>query len=384
MDFVKGIKEDIQNTLTVKARRQQAIENTPANPLPKTYGVNDLAASLHPIATLATIKAIEDCTSNTKIIVLQAKKFPYFLAGTYCTLSMNINGKVVTRPYSIYSSPKEAMSGVLKVGIQTVSYFSTYITKQAKVGDKVIVGEPSGDFHYDPLRDKKTILAIAGGSGVTPFVSMMKSVLEGSEDFNITLLYGVKTLKDMMINPKDYVDPRIKIVPVLSDEEVKGCEHGFISKDILSKYVNDNVSIFMCGPNAMYKFVNDELSKLGYDLNKVRQEHNCASNLKLDNPLTYNLTVHIRGDVFKIKARQDETLLVAMEREGLLVPSRCRSGSCGFCHSRLIKGSILTPKELEHRRLADFKFNYIHPCSTYPLSDIEIDVPPYDQLKEIK
>ena len=77
------------------------------------------------------------------------------------------------------------------------------------------------------------------------------------------------------------------------------------------------------------------------------------------------------------REEENETLLNAMERAGLKAPSRCKSGSCGFCHSRLISGEYHVNKEHEYRRQADLKFGYIHPCCTYPESDMEIDVPPF-------
>lgn len=57
------------------------------------------------------------------------------------------------------------------------------------------------------------------------------------------------------------------------------------------------------------------------------------------------------------------------------MPSRCRSGECGWCHSRLISGKVYIPKALDGRRLADEKYGYIHPCCTFPISDIAIEVP---------
>jgi ferredoxin len=86
----------------------------------------------------------------------------------------------------------------------------------------------------------------------------------------------------------------------------------------------------------------------------------------------------MRDEIFTIPALENETLLSAMERAGLKAPSRCKSGSCGFCHSRLISGEYHVNKEHEYRRLADFKFGFIHPCCTYPESDMEIDVPPFN------
>lgn len=378
-----GINEDIKRTSSMLDVRRQLINDAPITELPKTYATNELANALHPGFIKATISEIKPCSKNSKIITLKANKFPYFRAGQYVTISVKINGKVVTRPYSIMSSPNEALNGKLELGVQTAGYVSTYLTNEAKVGETVLVSEPIGDFHHDDIRDHDTIYALAGGSGITPFASMIKAIIEGSENFKLTILYGVKSQADLMIDINNIKDERIKIIPVFSDEVVEGKEHGFLTKELIKKYMPDNTSIFMCGANLMYQFVNKELAALALDLNQVRSETNCAVSRKIPNPREFTLTVHMRSDVYQIKAKEDETLLVAMERAGLAAPSRCRGGRCGFCHSRLIKGQYVTPKEYEHRRLADYKFNYIHPCSTFPSSDMEIDVPPVDELKEI-
>ena len=375
-----GVELDVKRTLSMLDNRRKKIDEAPNDPLKKTYAVNELAKSLHPGFTLATIKEIKPLTYNTKVITLSAKKFPYFRAGQYVTISTKVNGKVVTRPYSIFSSPNDALTGKLEIGVQTAGYFSTWITSNAKVGDKVLVSEPLGDFHHDDIRDKNHIFAIAGGSGITPFASMMKSIIEGSENFKLTILYGIKTKQDLMVD-LNVKDDRIKIIPVYSNEEVAGAEHGFISKEIIKKYLPNDASIFMCGNNLMYQFVMKEISALNIPLTSVRSEHNCTPDLKLEHPREFNLTVHMRDEVFNLKAKENETILIAMEKAGLAAPSRCRSGVCGFCHSRLIKGTYKVIAD--SRRIADKEFNFIHPCCSYPTSDLEIDVPPIDELKEI-
>lgn len=71
----------------------------------------------------------------------------------------------------------------------------------------------------------------------------------------------------------------------------------------------------------------------------------------------------------------DDTIMQILEKNGIPVPSRCRSGECGWCHTYLKSGKVYAPKKLEHRRKADLKFGYIHPCCSFPLSDLEIEVP---------
>lgn len=377
--------EDIRRFNEMVAERRKKIDETPATLLPTTYGVNELAKTLHPGTISAQISEIIAVSHNCAKVVLKATcesgRFPYFRAGQYVTLSTKIGSSLVTRPYSIVSSPKEAQAGRLEVIVQKSGLFSNWLLHAAKVGDSLIVGEPSGDFYHDNLRDKPTIVGIAGGSGVTPFISMIKSILEGSEDYNLVLIYGARTRKDLLIDPKAIKDNRIKIIVVLSDEKADGYEHGFITADLLKRLLPEQSSVFMCGPDAMYKFVGQEFAKLGIKDTGVRREHNSVGNRKLDNPQVFNLIVHIRNRVYTIPAHQEETLLTAMERAGLAAPSRCRAGSCGFCHSRLITGTGTMPKEHDFRRQADLKFGYIHPCCTYPDGDMEIDVPPYPALE---
>ena len=374
--------DDIKKFLEMANDRRKIIDETPATPLPKTYAVNELSKALHPGVIPAEIIAIEAVGNNCKKITLKStsenKRFPYFKAGQFVTLSSEVGTSFVTRPYSISSSPKEAMKGILEVTVQKAGFFSTYLLEEAKVGDKVVVGEPSGDFYYDNLRDNKNVVAIAGGSGITPFISMIKSLEENSDDFNLTVVYGARTRKDLLIDYKDVKSSKVKLVIVLSEENVEGYEHGFITGELLTKYLPETYSVFMCGPNAMYNFVRAEFEKLGVDKYSIRQEHNSIGNRVVENPRTFTLKVHMRDKIYEIPALENETLLAALERAGIKAPSRCKSGSCGFCHSRLISGSYHVEKEHESRRLADFKFGYIHPCCTYPESDMEIDVPPFN------
>ena len=84
----------------------------------------------------------------------------------------------------------------------------------------------------------------------------------------------------------------------------------------------------------------------------------------------------MRGEEYVTECKSSQSLLDAMEKAGIRVPSDCRSGICGWCHSRLVSGEVYVPAKADGRRLADKKFGWIHPCSSYPLSDIEIEVFP--------
>jgi ferredoxin len=90
---------------------------------------------------------------------------------------------------------------------------------------------------------------------------------------------------------------------------------------------------------------------------------------------TFRLQVQIGGLSTEIPARGSETLLVALERANLAPPAHCRSGECGWCRSRLVRGQVYVNSKGDGRRAADRHLGYVHPCATWPLSDLEIQVP---------
>lgn len=370
--------EDIKRAMEMPAVRRRLIDDTPAEPLVYEYGVNRLAKDLHPGYTKAVLAEKTACSADCFKVVLKAadgEAFPYFRAGQFVTLSCRAGGSFLSRPYSIISGPEDALEGRIELMVQRKGIFSIYLIDEATPGTELLAGEPSGDFYHDSIRDGSHILAIAGGSGVTPFLSMMKAIEQGSEDFRLTLIYGARTRAHIPFDTESFCDGRISIIPVLSEEEADGYRHGFITAGLLEEYLDSDTSVFMCGPDAMYRFVRGELEKLGFDPSKIRQERNSVGDRAVAEKKVFSLTVHIRDMVYTIDAANNETLITALERAGIPAVVRCRNGVCGFCHSRVVDGEYFIAKEDDFRRAADRKFNYIHPCSTYPESDIEIDIP---------
>ena len=90
---------------------------------------------------------------------------------------------------------------------------------------------------------------------------------------------------------------------------------------------------------------------------------------------TFTLKDHIGNVTTEIPAQAKETVLVAMERANLAPPSKCRSGECGFCRSLLVSGEVYVSQEQDRRRAADKQFNYFHPCTSWPITDLEIRAP---------
>ena len=358
----------------VPKRREKLAEGSSA-PLPKTYRVNETAKILHPGYQSAKLTRIEQNTADTKTYTFETERPFYFRAGQYVTLGCKVGESEVSRPYAISSAPKAALGRRVSLTVKKCGFFSGYLFDEAKVGDVFTLGDPSGDFCHEPVKDAEQLVGLAGGSGVTPFYSMAQAIADGTMDCALTLFYGAKTEAELIFKKEldALVSEKFKVVYVLSDEEKAGYEHGFIGADLIKKYVSGDFTAMLCGPAAMYSFADKELASLGLPLRRIRKEANCVGVRDVP-PQTYTLTVHIGFDTYTVPADARETVLTALERAGLKVPAKCRAGGCGFCHSKLVSGSF-SVAGADKRRIADKKFGYIHPCCSYPDSDMELIVP---------
>ncbi len=376
---------DMLKFKNLRKNRAEMIASAEAKPLPGTYRVNELAKRLHPAAQYLKIAEIVQETHDAKSFVLVpdeeagTRELAPFKAGSYINVRTTLAGSVARRTYSLSSSPKEALEGKYRITVKLKEggFLSAWLHNEAKVGDKLTATEPGGHVTHSGIRDCKKVVALAGGSGITPFMSMAKAIDEGTEDFEMTLLYGARTEADLVFRANfDAIAarcPKVKVVYVLSEEQKEGFEAGFITAELIKKYAGaEQFSIYAVGPGAMCDFLDRELPKLGLAQKFIRMERTedvCDAGEVKD----YTLTVHYRDELHTIPARSDETVLTAFERAGLAVNNKCRVGYCGFCRSRLVKGEYHANR-YEQLRIADKQFHYFHPCCSYPMSDMEIEV----------
>ncbi|MBQ0037157.1 MAG: iron-sulfur cluster-binding domain-containing protein [Clostridiales bacterium] len=378
--------------------RNAHIEAAEATIPTSVFNANRLAKALHPSVQFARVSRVIDHGGAKSFVLVPdtdkgTQAMAYFRAGQYVSLALNMDGVTACRPYSIRSNPVDALgeentSYTLTVKHSQSGQASEYILNNWAEGTEVILSGPLGNFYYQSLRDAGHVVALAGGSGITPFCSMACAIADGIEDFDLTILYGSRTHDDILL--RDELDAvaersngRVKVVYVLSDEKADGYEHGFLTAELIKKYAGDgDYSIYACGPKAMYAFLEGEVTELNLPRRRVRFELSGEyGDPARDSAYptdaagkTYRVTVMVRGEERVIFCRADQTLLRAMEEAGISVPSDCRSGQCGWCHSRLISGEVFVPESVDGRREADKKFGWIHPCCTYPISDVALEV----------
>lgn len=387
-------KFDMLKFKNMKKVREQAIQAAPAKEVKGDFPINKNAKALHPDSvTLVVDQIIDRGAANAKTYVFKSedgKALPYFRAGMYLNLKLPMDGSLVTRSYSLCSSPKKALEGKYAITVRANpgGFVADKLLAELKPGDKVVSSCPQGFFYYEDLRDCPTVIGLAGGSGITPFLSMAEAIADGTEDFNLILLFGSRDVDNILF--KDELDElaaktdKFKVVHVLSDAEVEGYEHGFVTAELIKKYApaGEEYSVFLCGPEGMYKFLKPEIAKLGLperlfrrkliDVTKsVWESEGYPAECK---DKVFELTVKQGAEEYKIPCSANEPILVAIERAGIKAPSRCRSGECGWCRSKLVSGTVYVPAENEGRRWADKEYGYIHPCASFPTSDLVIEV----------
>ena len=375
-------------------QRRAIVEAAPDQEPVWEYQTNRVAKALHPEKQYVTIAKITDRPGAKSYTLVPdpsrgTESLAYFRAGQYVSVDLEIGSSVLTRAYTLACSPGDALRGsyTLTIKRNQDGFASNFIHDNWKEGMKLSVSGPDGDLNYEPLRDAKQIVGLAGGSGITPFFSLANAIREGIEDCSLTLLYGCRSEAEIVYRQElDALAEscgKFRVVYVLSDEDKPGFEHGFLTAELIRKYAPaEDYSIFMCGPQAMYRFCDGEVEKLGLPRRRVRHEaygeyHNADRDDGFPKNAvgkTFQLTVELPDGQRVIPAKSGESLLVALERAGIRAPSKCRSGECGFCRSRLGRGSVYVPSVIEYRRGADKKDGYVHPCCSFPTSDCRIFV----------
>ena len=391
---VFGFLKDVTGANRVTTARRNLINSgSPENQY--RDHIREVADEVHPKVTHVVVTKVEEVSPTAKRYTFEATdgdKLPPFEAGQYVSLDLNIDGIETTRPYSISSAPFQARTGehpyfqiTVRNGKPDSGYAANWIYANVKEGDTFTAHLAYGEFFYEPLRDSRHVVALAGGSGITPFYAMAQEIEHGTLDMDLTILYGSVSTKDIILEQQlnAIQSDRVKFVNVISGEEDYEGEKGFLTRDLIRKYSSEDTTYFVCGPLPMYHFVKGELDALNVPARRIRMEVfgaprdvTAAEGYPKDfEPKTFRLTV-LRGqqsDVIDADSR--EPITVALERAGIRNHTRCRSGACGYCRIRLVEGDVFVPEEGDGRRTADKQFGYVHACSTWLLSDATVRIP---------
>ncbi len=304
-------------------------------------------------------------------------KIALFNPGQYISVTIVLDGRIMTRIYTIVSGIKDAKLYEYSFIVKNDSNgkMSDFLYNNLKVGDDLIVSGPYGDFYYNELIDKKNIIGLTSPDGIQPFISMARAISDGDLNVTLKLFYSAKTYDDLVLIDylKKIVDStdKVELYVLLSEEERKGTINGVITYEEINKIFDKDCSIFISGEEGFLKYLNKELDKL-----KVPRKFIKCNMFKpkcnIKKVKAYLMTVHVGDEKYEFPCYNNKTILESIEENNLYVPNRCHIGTCGLCKTKLINGKIKVIND--RRNINDIDNNLICPCSTYPLSDIEIRI----------
>ncbi len=279
-----------------------------------------------------------------------------FVPGQYLTLRANVNGKDIRRSYSICSA---LLDSHLEVGIKQVEggAFSNHALTLT-VGDEVQIMAPQGRFTAVPGGTHNYLL-LAAGSGITPCLSILKSVLQSEPDSAITLIYGNKSTESMMFrddinNLKDRFTDRLQLIHVMSVER-QDVEflNGRLSGKTLDALTKQKIifpstydAAYLCGPQSMIKDASQTLQNLGMDKSSIKFELFTTDNAPI--PVRKRSSKPGKGAQVTIILDGSEksvivdgvmdTVLSAAKKAGLDLPFSCAGGMCCTCRCKVVEG----------------------------------------------
>ena len=315
-----------------------------------------------------------------------------FTQGQYLTLRKDIEGQDMRRSYSICAGIDD---GELRVGVRKVKggVFSNWINANLKAGDTISVMAPQGRF-FVPLEPgaARHHVGIAGGSGITPILSIMKTVLAREPNSRFTLIYGNRLLKSTMF--KEEIDDlknryltRLVLHHVFSDEQTDApINMGLMNRDKIGEFLRALVPAgsidhaYICGPFQMNDEAEAALLSAGVPEERVHIERFGVA----QQPAAVGAVIHearlgdaeeariviVRDGLRReIQFRRDQpSILDCASAAGLEVPFSCTSGVCGTCRAKVIEGEVRMERNFaldKHEVAAGFVLT----CQAHPLTD---------------
>ena len=311
-----------------------------------------------------------------------------FTQGQYLTFRQEIEGTEIRRSYSICAGKGEG----LRVGIKRVEggAFSNWANDTLTPGMRVEAMPPMGNFHtaIEPEREKNYI-GFAGGSGITPVLSILKTTLNAEPQSKFTLIYanrGVNTImfKEDLEDLKNQFMGRLTILHILeSDAQDIDLFQGRVDQekcDLLFKHWIDIAAMdtaFICGPEPMMLAISEALKIHGLDKSQIRFElfasgqpgrakKRAESQSTAETGIAGRIT--IGGETRSIQVESDTSLLQAALDNNIDAPYACCAGVCSTCKAKLIEGEV---EMKSNHALEDYEVEagYVLTCQSYPVSD---------------
>lgn len=327
-----------------------------------TFVKNTLMSSFYKLNIKEVRRETNDSVSVLFNVPLEFKDFYKFTAGQYINLKLTLDGEELRRAYSICSAPD---SGELRIAIKAVSngHFSQFANSQLKEGQTLEVGTPEGKFTFEPDSSRqKNYAAFAAGSGITPILSIIKSILSGEPKSTFVLVYGNKTPESTIFYQQLH-DLQLKHVGrffvhfVFSQAKVNEALFGRIEKSTVNFVLNNKHKeltfdkFYLCGPEAMINTVSHVLREHHIKESAIKFElFSTAATTSAEAVAAEKLgghtkiTVMVDDDETTFEMSHKQTILEASLKQGLDAPYSCQGGICSSCLARVTSGTAVMKK----------------------------------------
>jgi len=302
-----------------------------------------------------------DCVSIAFSIPESLKETFKYKQGQYITFKLNVNGEELRRSYSVCSSP--AINEDIRIAVKRVvnGKGSVFLNSNYKVGDTIEVMAPIGNFHSEMNpSNKKNYILFAGGSGITPMLSIIKTVLMQEPDSKVILFYGNLNETAIIFHKQLFQlesenAGRLKVYNILEkpennshNNEFTGIMQPIMVENLVNKYTSaGNNEYFICGPTPMMQSVEATLQKLFIPKHQVHLEYFSTpviegenKNIVVDSGVACNATIVLDGETYEVKMQPGESVLDAAINAGLDAPYACQGGSCCTCRALLEDGNV--------------------------------------------
>ncbi len=357
-------------------------------------------ARFHELEVTDVRKTIRDAVVVTLRPANGAAEAFDFTQGQYLTFRKHFDGEELRRSYSICAGRDE---GILQVGIKRVEggAFSTWANEELQPGDRIEAMPPMGAFHT-PVHpeNEKHYLGFAGGSGITPVLSILKTTLAREPRSSFTLVYANKAVNTIMFREeledlKNTYLGRFNVIHVLeSDAQDIELFTGRVTEDKCRRLFDSGFidiatvdTAFICGPEPMMLGIASALRDAGLTDDRIkfelfasaqpgRAKRKAVSKDAASAADQTSVSITLDGATQTVRVPKDTTILDAALENSVDAPFACRAGVCSTCRCRVLEGEV---EMVANHALEDYEVEkgYVLSCQSYPVTDtVTVD---YDQ-----
>jgi len=343
---------------------------------------------------LAVKEIIHETRDTISIVFEQPADNPVqYKAGQFLTLIVPVNGKEVRRAYSLCSSPFVDKDLAVTVKRVDGGLMSNWLADNLKVGLKVKVLEPTGQFTTEYSRDRKRHLVMfAGGSGITPMMSIIKSILSQEPESIVSLIYCNRDIdsiifKEALDEMQTKDEGRLHVIHVLDNAPMNWQGYsGLLNHEMLTRLFErfpdwgiENTTYLMCGPEGMMKNVESLLAMRHIPREKVVKESFVQGTIDKDQKKDEVVvaaeelkervvTIRYDGQEYKVTVPPDKGILESALDQGIDLPYSCQSGLCTACRGKALSGKVKLDEE-EGLSQSERAEGYVLTCVGHPLTD---------------